>query len=247
MLGWERALAFLALALLAELAGTVGGFGSSTFFVPIANFFFDFESVLGITAVFHLLSNLSKLGLFRAGFDRNLLIWLGVPSVVGSLLGAAATAYVPTQLLKIALGGFLIAVSSVLLLKPHLSLKPTQRIALLGGGLSGLMAGMIGTGGAIRGLTLAAFALPKEIFVATSAAIDMGIDLARAAVYWQQGFVHAHDAIWLPLLGIAAFIGTYLGRAVLQRIPQERFRTITLSLILAIGCLTLYETFRTVT
>ena len=68
-MGIERALLFLALALLAEVAGTVGGFGSSVFFVPIANFFFDFESVLGITALFHLASNLSKLGLFRAGID----------------------------------------------------------------------------------------------------------------------------------------------------------------------------------
>lgn len=33
-IGIERALLFLAPALLAEIAGAVGGFGSSTFFVP---------------------------------------------------------------------------------------------------------------------------------------------------------------------------------------------------------------------
>ena len=43
-MGIERTLLFLALALLAEIAGTLGGFGSSVFFVPIANMFFDFES-----------------------------------------------------------------------------------------------------------------------------------------------------------------------------------------------------------
>ena len=35
MMGIERTLLFLALALLAEIAGTLGGFGSSVFFVPI--------------------------------------------------------------------------------------------------------------------------------------------------------------------------------------------------------------------
>jgi len=65
MMGIERTLLFLALALLAEILGTLGGFGSSVFFVPIANLFFDFESVLDITALFHLSGNLSKLGLFR--------------------------------------------------------------------------------------------------------------------------------------------------------------------------------------
>jgi uncharacterized membrane protein YfcA len=39
---------FILLALLAEVIGTVGGFGSSVFFVPVANFFLDFQSVLGL-------------------------------------------------------------------------------------------------------------------------------------------------------------------------------------------------------
>ena len=86
-IGIECALLFLAVALLSEIAGTVGGFGSSTFFVPIANFFFDFHSVLGITAMFHLLSNLSKLGMFRGGIDRKLLLTLGLPSVLFAVLG----------------------------------------------------------------------------------------------------------------------------------------------------------------
>ena len=76
MFGFGRSATFLLLALLAEIAGTVGGFGSSVFFVPIANFYFDFQSVLGITALFHLASNVSKLGLFRGGIDRGLLLRL---------------------------------------------------------------------------------------------------------------------------------------------------------------------------
>jgi hypothetical protein len=43
---------FIIFALLVEIPGTVGGFGSSVFFVPIANFFFDFNSVLAIMALF---------------------------------------------------------------------------------------------------------------------------------------------------------------------------------------------------
>ena len=50
---------FLVLAFIAEVLGTIGGFGSSVFFVPIANFYFSYESVLGLTAVYHLSSNLS--------------------------------------------------------------------------------------------------------------------------------------------------------------------------------------------
>jgi uncharacterized membrane protein YfcA len=61
----ENLYLFILLALLAEIAGTVGGFGSSLFFVPIASYFLDFHSVLGITALFHVSSNLSKIAFFR--------------------------------------------------------------------------------------------------------------------------------------------------------------------------------------
>ena len=56
---------FLLLALLAEIVGTISGFGSSILFVPLASYFIDFKLVLGITAVFHVFSNLSKIFLFQ--------------------------------------------------------------------------------------------------------------------------------------------------------------------------------------
>lgn len=57
----DKSILFLLLALLAEIVGTIGGFGSSVFFVPFTNLFFDFHTVLGITAIFHLSSNISKI------------------------------------------------------------------------------------------------------------------------------------------------------------------------------------------
>ena len=73
---------FILLALLAEILGTVGGFGSSLFFVPMASYFLDFYSVLGITALFHVSSNIVKIILFRKGYDKKLIISIGVPAVL---------------------------------------------------------------------------------------------------------------------------------------------------------------------
>ena len=50
---------FYFLALIAEILGTLSGFGSSILFVPLASYFFDVKEVLGITAMFHVFSNLS--------------------------------------------------------------------------------------------------------------------------------------------------------------------------------------------
>ncbi|WP_432410093.1 hypothetical protein [Rasiella sp. SM2506] len=73
---------FIILSLIAEILGTVGGFGSSVFFVPIANFFFDFQSVLGITALYHVSSNLTKIAFFRKGLDKKVIDQLLIPAVI---------------------------------------------------------------------------------------------------------------------------------------------------------------------
>ena len=84
---------FLLLALLAEIIGTVGGFGSSVFFVPVANFYFDFQTVLGITALFHVASNLSKIAMFKKGIDKKLIIYLGIPAVIFVIVGGVIAKY----------------------------------------------------------------------------------------------------------------------------------------------------------
>ena len=92
---------FLLLALVAEIIGTIGGFGSSVFFVPIGNFYFDFYSVLGLTAIFHLSSNLSKIFLFKKGLDKRLLLYIGLPSVIFVIIGGIVSKYLNTYFLEI--------------------------------------------------------------------------------------------------------------------------------------------------
>lgn len=229
---------FIILALLAEILGTVGGFGSSVYFVPMASYFMDFQSVLGITALFHLSSNLTKIGFFRKGIDRHLLIYLGIPAVLFVILGAFLSRFANPQLLGISLGVFLTAFSILFLVRKTLTIKASKRNAISGGILSGLMAGLLGTGGAIRGATMAAFRLKKEQFIATSATIDLGIDLSRSFVYINNGYVHKHDLYLIPILVIVSLVGTYAGKKILNRIPQKKFQRNVLFLLLIIGLIT---------
>ena len=235
---------FLILALLAEIIGTIGGFGSSVFFVPVANFYFDFYSVLGLTALFHLSSNLSKLMLFRKGIDKKLAINLGIPAVAFVVIGSFASRYLDSDILQLVLSLFLISFSLLFLIKKELALKATAKNALIGGSLSGFSAGLLGTGGAIRGLTMAAFNLEKSIFIATSALIDMAIDLSRAVVYWVNGYIHNHDLIYIPFLLLIGFLGSWIGKKILLYIPQPVFRKISLFLILLIGLISLVSWIR---
>ena len=229
------------MALIAEILGTVGGFGSSVFFIPIAAFFLDFHSVLGITALFHVSSNLTKIAMFRKGFDKKLVIYLGIPAIVFVLIGAYLSKFVISENLEMWLAIFLIFSSLIFLIFKNISLTPSIKNSIIGGVLSGGIAGLVGTGGAIRGLTLTSFKLKPEIFIATSAIIDLGVDSGRGVVYWFNGYIHPHDFYLIPFLILASIVGTYIGKKLLTKISEEKFRVIVLVLILITGISTIVK------
>lgn len=237
----ENLALFIFLALLAEILGTVGGFGSSLFFVPIASYFLDFYSVLGITALFHVSSNITKIVFFRKGFDKKLVLSIGIPAIGFVIIGGVLSKYIPTQLLEIGLAIFLITISLTLLIFKSLKVKPTIANSIIGGTASGLFAGLLGTGGAIRGITLAAFSLKTEVFIATSAVIDLGIDASRSFVYFFNGYIHKEDLYLIPILLIVSIVGTYIGKQILAKISDKQFKSIVLVLILITGLITLYK------
>jgi uncharacterized membrane protein YfcA len=226
---------FFVLALLAEIIGTIGGFGSSVFFVPVASLFFDFHSVLGITAVFHLSSNASKIYLFKKGVDKQILIRFGIPSIFGVILGALASNYINAEKLEFSLGIFLVILAIVLLV--FRNFKPDRASLIIpgSGAVSGITAGLLGTGGAVRGLALSSLALGKDSFIATSAIIDMGIDLSRTVVYGFNGYIHKHDLYLIPGLILIGFAGTFAGRFLLKYVSEIMFRNLVLALVAAIG------------
>lgn len=234
---------FILLALVAEILGTVGGFGSSLFFVPIAGYFLDFQSVLGITALFHVSSNLTKIAFFRKGVDKRLLLSIGIPAVLFVIIGAAVGKYLDGRVLNILLAGFLILLSLFFLIARSFVLKPTLSNSITGGIISGLMAGLLGTGGAIRGMVLAAYNLKIEVFIATSAIIDLAIDASRSVVYTLNGYVHTHDLYLVPILLVVSIAGTYLGKLILKRMSDKQFKSIVLILVLITGVVTLVKAF----
>ena len=121
-----------------------------------------------------------------------LLLLLGIPSVAGVIIEAYLSTKLTLKFDQLTLGLFLISFSLFPASEPkrqnlcHEVYRDQRRR-----GVAGFLAGLIGTGGALRGLALAAFDLEKGVFVATSAGIDSGVDFSRMVIYcavviWRQ-------------------------------------------------------------
>jgi uncharacterized membrane protein YfcA len=226
---------FFALTLIAEILGTLGGFGSSLFFVPLSQFFFNFQTVLALTGILHVFSNTSKIILFRKTIDWKVTLWLGLASILLAIGGAYLTRVVSFDYAGLVLGLFLMCFSAFLFYRPLFSITPSVKNSIVSGSVAGFLAGFIGTGGAIRGLALASFNLEKNFFVGTSSIIDFGVDLSRTIIYLESNYLQKSEFLYIPILLVAAALGSYLGKMLLNKIDQDKFKRITLALIFLTG------------
>lgn len=228
---------FFLLAFVSEIIGTISGFGSSVFFVPLAGMLFDFKTTLALTGILHIFSTSAQVYLFRKKINWLLLIKIGIPSVLMVLLGAYLNEKLEIKFAQLAMGIFLVAFAITFIIKTDLKFKPTNFNAITGGAVAGFLAGFIGTGGAVRGATLAAFDLKKEMFVGTSAGIDFAVDLSRTIVYLFNGYLDKKYFWYIPVLLVLAYAGAWIGKKLLVKIPDNIFKKIVLTLIFSIGIL----------
>lgn len=223
------------IAFFSELIGTLSGFGSSTFFVPIAVLIEDFHFVLVITAILHCLGNLSRIFLFKEFFQFPIFFRLAFPSVVLTGLGAVLTTQIHKPLFENSLGAVLILLSVLLMFGKELIQQLPLSAAYVLTGISGFLTGFIGTGGALRGVALTALKVEKNAFVSLSASIDLGGDFLRLIVYLKNQFMDWDQWFYIPLLGLAAFFGSKVAKSILGRIKQEQFDRIVTAFIFLSG------------
>jgi len=213
------------LTLVASGIGTATGFGTSTVMVPVLVLFVPLPIVLLFVGIIHLCGDIWKVLLFKRGLDWKLILGFGLSGVGASFLGASLSLHVQALPLKRILGAFLILYVVYLFLKREWALPKTHSTAVCGGLLSGLFAGFFGVGGAVRGAFLMAFNLPKEIYIFTSGLIALFIDVTRVSLYIWGGTRLQQDLLLALILSIpVSFVGAYIAKRSLDRLPQKFFR-----------------------
>ncbi len=219
---------FFIIGFLSEVVGTMAGFGSSTIFLPLSSYFVDFKIALVLVAIFHLFGNISRLVFFRHGLDKRVLLLFGAPSFAFSLIGATLVGDLSQIILKLILGIFLISICIAFLVRPKLAFPTNAKSLAVGGGASGFIVGLIGTGGALRAAFLTGLKIDKAKYIATAAVIALGTDATRIPSYVSHGFLPEQYYYYIPILFAIAVGGSFVGRKIVNRIDQEKFKKMVL-------------------
>lgn len=212
---------------IASAVGTTTGFGVSTVMIPVALLFYPLPETLVFVGIIHWFGNLWKLLLFRGGIRWRLILGFGIPGIFASYLGARLVLEAPQALLARVLGVFIVIYVIYLFVNPVFKVRQSSLSAVFGGAVSGFLAGIFGMGGAVRGLFLSAFNLPKSVYIATAGAIALFVDTTRLATYFSEGTRLEGLLFWGMLIFIpVSFLGARVAKLFVDKIPQKYFRAV---------------------
>ena len=224
-------ISFFVVALAAAAIASVAGFGAATMTVPFLAWIIGIKQAIIVIAFFHLFSNMFKLLQLRRSVALRPLLLYGVPSVATAVAGAYLLDVVAPESIGLGVAVFLILFALYTFINPSWKLPEKGYILVSGGLVSGFTAGLIGLGGAIRGAFLIVTTVRKETYVATSAAIALGTDIARCTIYVVRGSLDPAYYWYIPVLFVVGFIGTRLGVRFLKRLPEKAVKSVVLVLL----------------
>ena len=226
---------FFIIAFMAATIASFTGFGSATILTPFAGLVINLKDAIVLVAFFHFASNAFRLIRLRQSLNRRLVLVYGVPSIITAVGGALLLKNLDVTLLTSVFGAFIIVFSVYSFINPTWSLPDRNAVLVSGGVLSGLTAGAIGLGGAIRSMFLISTKIKKEVYIATSAAIAVMVDITRISVYLSNSTLEAEYYYYIiPLVGVA-FVGTFWGIKLLARLPEIVVKRAVLVLLILVG------------
>jgi len=225
-----------AVALLAGSIASVAGFGIGSILTPFLGLQIGVKLAVAAVSIPHVIGTAIRFWTLRDKLDRHVLGTFGLMSALGGLAGALLHVYASSPALRIVFACILIFAG----LGGVTGFTDRLRFGRVGawaaGGVSGLLGGLIGNQGGIRAAAMLALDVRKEAFVATATAIALIVDGVRMPIYLAhegRAIANVWPLIAITTLGVIA--GTLLGKRVLGRIPEQRFRRIVAGVILALG------------
>jgi uncharacterized membrane protein YfcA len=220
--------------LFASVVGGVAGYGTGALMPLVLVPMVGAEPVVPIIAISALLTNTGRATAFRASIDfrrAGIVLVASIPTCILSAYGYT----------KLTSAGAMLVIGAMLMLTVPLRYFLKRRA--IGIDDRGLAVGAVGYGAAVGGTVgagiillsiLMAARLEGAAVIATDAAISIVIGMVRLIVFGVTGAVTAQVLAFALLIGLIAFPGAFLARALVAQMPIH-VHTAILDAVVLIG------------
>jgi len=210
-------------ALVASTLAAVTGFGGAAVLLPAVILVFGVREAIPILTVAQLIGNGSRVWFNRRELNWRVVLWFATGGVPAALLGGYLFATAPLAALTRTLGAFLLLVVLWRHLHPKSSKAfPVPVFSAIGAGASFLSA-LLGSVGPIMAPFFLAFGLAKGGYIGTEALSTVVMHVTKLIAYRRSSILSRTDVLIGLALGPIMILGSYVGKRIVDRLPERTF------------------------
>lgn len=224
-------------ALVASTLAAVAGFGGAVVMLPVLVWAFGVRDAIPILTVAQLLGNLSRVWFNRSELSWRVVGWFAIGAVPAAALGGAIFATAPAAALVRGLGVFFLAVVGY----RHTRWGKEARLTLHGflplGAISGMLSALLGSVGPFMAPFFLSYGLIKGAYIGTEATSTVTMHVVKLGVYGGYALLSLESVAVGLAIGGVMFAGSYLGKRLLNRVPERMFPRIIEGVLVVAGLL----------
>ena len=233
-----------AVAFIASLIGGVSGYGTGALMPLVLVPLVGAEPVVPIIAISALLTNTSRAAAFIKFIDGKRTLIVLACAIPTCVLGAWGYTHLTGRGAALVIGSMLIAsVPLRRVLKTRGVVCTDRGLALGAAGYGVLVGGTTGSGVILLSLLMAAGVSSAGV-IGTDAAISIVIGVVKVAVFGLSGVLTAQVVAFALLIGITAFPGAFLAKALVARMPIHVHTAVLDAVVLIGGIFLVFRAFR---
>jgi len=233
----------LAVGLIAGAVSGVIGAGASIMLLPVLVYQFGPKQAVPIMAIAALLSNVAKMISWWREVDWRAFAAYSIPGVPAAALGARTLLVLPARAVDVALGVFFLA---MIPLRRWLQARAFRigfgGLALAGAAI-GFVTGIVLSTGPLSVPAFLAFGLARGAFLSTEAASSLALMASKVATFRELGALPGPAIAQGLVIGASVMVGSFAGKAVVQRMSLPAFHHLLDALLVASGLSLLWAAF----
>jgi uncharacterized membrane protein YfcA len=216
------------------LSGIIGT-GSSIILLPILVYQFGPKQAVPIMAISSLMANLGKMLSWWREVDWRAFAAYSITGVPAAALGAHTLLVLPPRLVDIALGLFFLAMIPGRRWLAAMQLRLRLWQLAVAGGVIGFLTGIVLSTGPLSVPAFTAYGLSKGAFLSTEAASSLALMISKIATFRQLGALPLGSIVKGLIIGASVMAGSFIGKAVVQRMSLTMFEYVLDVLLLGSG------------
>ncbi len=210
-------------ALVASTLAAVTGFGGAAVLLPILVVVFGVRDAIPILTVAQLIGNGSRVWFNRRELKLPVVGWFAAGGVPAALVGGVLFATAPLSFLKRLLGIFLLATVVYRRVGKTSGLRPSLRGFAIIGVVFSFLSALLGSVGPIMAPFFLAYGLIKGAYIGTEAFATVVMHVTKLVAYGGMSVLTLNGVVAGLALGPIMIFGSFVGKKILDRLPELLF------------------------